>query len=120
MTTPAPFVVIFSPDVALEDRDALLVILRRHGELREPTTRTSDPSLVDSFVTILSDLGEFAGDVGGFITLANAIRVWRQQARERGSTPAVQLERPHQPPLDLATATDQQFLEWLLQQPPQS
>jgi hypothetical protein len=58
-----------------------------------------------------------AGAAKAVMELAEKINQWRRDARARGQTPNARLERAGRAPLDLATARDEDVLEWLLNRP---
>jgi hypothetical protein len=60
-----------------------------------------------------------AGGTSALIALGK--QLWRasKAMRERGRTVAGRLDRPGQPPLDLATATEEELLAWLIQNQPE-
>jgi hypothetical protein len=75
-------------------------------------------------VAIMKGVGAVAGGVTAaagatkaVMELAEKINQWRSDARARGHNPAGQLERSGRRPLDLATASDQEVLDWLLNNP---
>ncbi len=123
MSPAQSFGVSIAPDLPADEREALLLTLRDDVDLQERTQRFYvDPQLVQAgwhvFVAIMKDVGVVAGGASAAITLAQKINEWRRNARQRGVTPQVRLERPNQPPLDLATAGDQEVQAWL-QKPPE-
>ncbi|WP_322821360.1 hypothetical protein [Chloroflexus sp.] len=73
-----------------------------------------------TIVVVIRDLDEIAGSVAAIMTLAEKINAYRQSRRDQGKTPQGTLRRAGQPPLNLAHATDQEVLEWLLKTPPQA
>ncbi|GIV90286.1 MAG: hypothetical protein KatS3mg055_2804 [Chloroflexus sp.] len=110
----------FTLDIATDERESLLALLRATGaEVQSKPSRDIDWQTV---VVIIDEIGKVATGVTAIIVLAEKIaeklNVWRATMRRKGKTPRGVLRRPHQPPLDRSTATDQEVLAWLLMTPP--
>ena len=104
-------------DIPADEAATLLPILHQSGFSTQSIQRRD----LDwqTIVVVIRDLGEIAGSVAAIIALAEKINAYRESMRRQGKTPRGTLRRPGQPPLDLALATDQEVLEWLLRTPPQ-
>jgi len=104
-------------DIPADEATVLLPILQQGGFTTQPIQRRD----IDwqTIVVVIRDLGEIAGSVAAIIALAEKINAYRESMRRRGKTPRGALRRLGQPPLDLALATDQEVLAWLLKTPPQ-
>jgi hypothetical protein len=100
------------------DEAATLLPLLQQGGFSTQSTQQRDLDW-QTIVVVIRDLGEIAGSVAALIALAEKINAYRESMRRQGKTPHGTLRRPGQPPLDLALATDQEVLEWLLKTPPQ-
>jgi len=100
------------------DEAATLLPLLQQGGFSTQSTQQRDLDW-QTIVVVIRDLGEIAGSVAAIIALAEKINAYRESMRRRGKTPSGILRRLGQPPLDLALATDQEVLEWLLKTPPQ-
>jgi hypothetical protein len=68
-------------------------------------------------VVVIEAAGRVAEGTTAISVLAPQIAVWRADAVARGRTPSGRLPRPGQPVLDLATATEEPVLRWLLKNP---
>ena len=114
------FSVSISSDLPADERETLLLALRTHADLQE--TEPRDPvTIALTVVAIMKGVGAVAGGVTAaagatkaVMELAEKINEWRHGVRARGGSPNARLERPGRPPIDLATASDQEVLEWLL------
>ncbi|PJF46541.1 MAG: hypothetical protein CUN48_13265 [Candidatus Thermofonsia Clade 3 bacterium] len=110
----------FTLDIPADERESLLALLRAMGaEVQSTPSRDFDWQTV---VVIIDEIGKVATGVTAIIVLAEKIaeklNAWRATMRRQGKTPRGVLRRPHQPPLDLSTATDQEVLAWLLRTSP--
>lgn len=118
MTPDASFSIAFDPQTSAADREMLLAALRAHAdEVQEAPSRVLDWV---TFVAIMSDVGKVAGGASALIALGKQLWPVIKAARERGGTFMARLIRPGQPPLDLATATEEELLAWLLQTQPEN
>lgn len=116
MPQPGSFSIAFAPDVSSADRETLLLVIRaRADEVQEAPAKALDWL---AFVAIMGDVGKVAGGASALIVLGKQLFAAVQALRKRGTPPRAQLARPGQPPLDLATATEQELLDWLLHSPP--
>ncbi len=117
MTPDASFSIAFDPQTPAADREMLLAVLRAHAdEVQEAPSRVLDWV---AFVAIMGDVGKVAGGASALIALGKQLWPAIKAMRERGSAPRARLNRPGQPPLDLATATEEELLAWLLKNQPQ-
>ena len=118
MTPDNSFSVTFEPQTCAADREVLLSVLRAYAdEVQEAPSKALDWA---TFVAVMGDIGAVAGGTSALIALGK--QLWRasRAMRGRGRTVAGQLHRPGQPPLDLATATEEELLAWLLAQQPEA
>lgn len=116
MSQNPSFSVSIATDLPTDDRDALLQTLHDHADLQESKSRALGPEWI-VFVAIMKDVGVIAGAAAAVVKLANEINTWRRNTRQGGAEPNVQLQRPNQPPLNLATATDEEVRAWLENRP---
>jgi hypothetical protein len=117
MTTDNSFSIVFDPQTCAADREVLLSVLRAYADdVQEAPSKAIDWA---TFVVIMGDVGAVAGGTSALIALGK--QLWRasKAMRERGRTVAGRLDRPGQPPLDLATATEEELLAWLIQNQPE-
>lgn len=107
----------FSIDIPPDEGETLRLALQNAGcDVQTSARRDFD---WQTLVVVVRDIGEIAGSVTAIIALADKINEYREKQRRQGKPPRGTLRRPGQPPLDLATATDQEVLRWLLNNPPQ-
>jgi hypothetical protein len=111
MSHDASFAISFAPGLPDADQQALLAVLRANGEVQQPAQKGLDWA---TFVVIMEQAGKVAGGAVALAKLAEQIYTWAQAARKRGAVPRARLERPGQPPLDIASASQEQILAWLL------
>jgi hypothetical protein len=109
------FSIAVSSELPEAETQTLLEALRAELDIQEPAHRTLPPEWI-TFVAIMKDIGIVAGAGAAVLRLVNEINTWRHNARRRGVEPKAQLYRPNQPPLDLATATDEEVRRWLSQE----
>jgi len=83
----------------------LLLILRQYAEIEESERRDIVQAAQD-IVAVVNAVGGLSGSTLAMLALADRIKDWRNKVREQGGKPDVKLQRPGQPPLDLATAPD--------------
>ncbi|MFQ3683676.1 hypothetical protein [Roseiflexus sp.] len=106
----------FMLDMPPNERDDLILLLRSAGaQVQEAPTREIDWQTI---VAVIGAVGTVAGAASNLIDLANKLNEWRASLRRQGKTPHSRLRRPDQPSLHLATATDEEVLQWLLKTPP--
>lgn len=106
----------FTLDMPPDERDTLILLLRSAGaQVQEAPTREMDWQTI---VAVIDAVGTVAKTASTLIDLAHKLNEWRASLRRQGKTPHGRLRRPDQPPLDLATATDEEVLQWLLKTPP--
>ncbi|MGQ9529680.1 MAG: hypothetical protein ACUVUA_18370 [Chloroflexus sp.] len=111
----------FSIDIPPDESETLRLALQSAGcNVQTSARRDFD---WQTLVVVVRDIGEIAGSVAATVAalekIADKINEYREKQRQQGKPPQGTLRRPGQPPLDLATATDQQVLQWLLNNPPQ-
>lgn len=113
------FSIAFDPHTPAADREMLLAALRAHAdEVQETSTKTLGLDW-PTFVAVMGDVGKVAGGATALIKLGQQLWPVVKHLREHGKLQA-QLKRPDQPPLDLATATEEELLAWLIQNQPQA
>ncbi|NWG21741.1 MAG: hypothetical protein HXY39_15655 [Chloroflexi bacterium] len=106
----------FSVNVPADQIETLLPILRDvAADVQIAPSKELDWQTV---VVIMEGVGKVAGGITAVMILAEKLNAWRKALRQQGRTPEGRLKRPGQPTLDLATATDQEVLEWLIATPP--
>lgn len=109
---PASFSIAFAADVEPADREVLLLSVRANArEVQEASSKSFD---WQTFVVIMEEAGKVAGGTVALIALGKHLYQATRALRKRGATPKAQLTRPGQPMLDLATASEQELLDWLL------
>ncbi len=111
----------FTLECSPDEREALVTALRSAGaDVQQQPVRDVDWQTI---VVLFDNIGKVASGATAAIVLAEKVaeklNAWRASQRRSGKTPRGTLRRPGQPPLDLATATDDEVLQWLLQTPPQ-
>lgn len=118
---PRAFELYIDNAMPSEQRDALLETMRdAEATVRPVTVRGVPPEWIAflvTFVAIADGVGTVASATNDVIDLVEKINTWRKNGKN--SKTRAQLHRPGQEPLDLATATDQQVLAWLLEDTPQ-
>lgn len=114
MIQPNVIAISIASDVPADERAALLLALRSHADLQEPQSKAIDWQTV---IAVIKQAGEIADAFVNLTALATLLYGWAQSVRKRGHIPRARLERPNQPPLDLATADEQEVLAWLIQNP---
>ncbi|HEX9371608.1 MAG TPA: hypothetical protein VF897_11410 [Roseiflexaceae bacterium] len=115
MSAPAAFVVSTASDLPPEDRAALLLALRSQADVQDAQPKSVDWQMV---IAVIKQSGEIADALTKLAALATLVYGWAESVRASGHRPRAKLERPGQPPLDLATADEQEILAWLLKNPP--
>lgn len=111
----------FTLECPSDERETLEIVLRSAGaDVQQRPAKDIDWQTI---VVLFDNIGKVAGGATAAIVLAEKVaeklNAWRASQRRSGKTPRGTLRRPGQPPLDLATATDDEVLRWLLQMPPQ-
>ncbi|WP_298816108.1 hypothetical protein [Chloroflexus sp.] len=106
----------FTLDLPPEERETLMALIRSAGiDAQAPKLRDTDWQTI---IAIIGGIGTVASSISALIELADKLNTWRTTMRRQGKTPHGRLRRSGQPPLDLATATDEEVLQWLLRTPP--
>ncbi len=114
MSQPNIIAISIASDLPEDERTALLLALRAHANVQESQSKALDWETV---LAVIKQAGEIADAFTNMAALATMLYGWAQGVRKRGHTPRARLERPNQPPLDLATADEHEVLAWLLQSP---
>jgi hypothetical protein len=124
MTQPASFTLQLAAEMPADQREALLDALAGQSvELREVEARDPDSdwltflAIGGGVVVAAEGVKAVAGAANETIKLAETIKSWRAKCRAAKVTPAARLEAPGRPPLDLATAGDDEVLAWFLEGP---
>ena len=101
------FSLTLADSVPSASREELLVTLRTTAD---DVQVTSDKGFDwNSIIVILHESGKIAGEISAIVLLAKQLNDWRKRTRAAGT-----LHRPGVAPLNLATATDEELLAWLL------
>lgn len=118
MPNDPTFAIELAPTFPAVERETLLALLRPRVEaLQEVPVKGVD---WQSIVVIIAAVETVAGGSKALLELATAVLEWRTRLRAQGTPPQARFKRHGQPDLELATATDQKVLEWLLQTPPEA
>ena len=115
MNQPHIVAISLATDVPEDERAALLLALQGHVNVQKAPSKALDWETV---LVVIKQAGEVADAVTNLAALATVLYGWAQSVRRRWRVPRARLERPNQPPLDLATADEQEVLAWLIQNPP--
>lgn len=104
-------------DLPPGEAETLALVLQQGGF----TTRPVQHRDLDwqTIMVVIRDAGDIAAATTTIIALAERIIAYCKSMRDQGKTAQGTLRRAGQPPLELAHATDQEVLEWLLKTPPQ-
>ena len=101
------FSLTLADSVSSASRADLLVTLRTTADDVQITSQKGFDW--NSVVVVLHEAGKSAGDISAILLLAKQLNDWRKRTRAVGT-----LNRPGMAPLNLATATDEEVLAWLL------
>jgi hypothetical protein len=109
---------IITVNVSSEMPDDLLTslraVLRSEAVVQDEKRRVFTGVEWAALIVILKVTGAGAGAAAGIVALGRQINAWRRDARRASKEPPGFLERPNQPQLDLATATDAEVRNWLV------
>ncbi|NJO84621.1 MAG: hypothetical protein HC828_18865 [Blastochloris sp.] len=97
-----------------EEREALLAIWRGQGTVEELPSATLSVDWL-TFIALIDQVGTVASGAAAAVTLANQLNQWRQRNLKQGHATTAHIQRPNGDTINLATSTDQQVLEWLLE-----
>ncbi|MDZ4718044.1 MAG: hypothetical protein SH847_06195 [Roseiflexaceae bacterium] len=116
MSELLPFQLVLSTELSEADREELLTSLRTQAQVEELASK--DPTLV-ALIALITQAGQVADSISKIATLATLIYGWVQAMRKQGKKPSVKVGRSDQQPLDLANVqSEEEVLDWLLQNPP--
>jgi hypothetical protein len=101
-----------SPGVSDEQLESLRSVLHHEAFVQEETHRVITGVEWAAIIVALKVTGAGAGAAAGILALAREINKWRRELSQ-DNEPAVFFQRPNQPQLNLATATDKEVRNWL-------
>lgn len=117
MSDPTLLGISIATTLPSPEQATLRALLERHATLQHSPERLGGPAW-ETFVAIMRDVDVIASGGTAMVIFARELLAWRKHMQQQGTTPAVKLTRPDAPPIDLATATDEEVLAWLLMQNP--
>src|SRR3712207_63699 len=101
------------PDTQMESLRSMLRNEAAVQGVQEESRRVLTGVEWAAIIIALKVTGAGASAAAGILTLASAINKWRRQASKGNVGPEAFLQRPNQPQLNLATATDEEVRNWL-------
>lgn len=115
--TPSMIGISLAPTLSDLDRATLRTLLERYAVIQDHQEKLGGAEW-ETFIAVLKDVGTLVTTGMALKKLATELSEWRKQVRQKGAIPAGKLLHPDRQPLDLATATDEEVLAWLLRQNP--
>lgn len=108
------FTVSVSSDVPYRQLNSLRSVLADTAVVQEEKQRVFTGVEWAAIVVILKVTGAGAVAAGSILALARQINSWRNDAKRNVSGLPAFFQRPNQPELNLATATDGEVRDWLV------